>query len=104
MDKDLGIGILNDLYGVLLTEHRRNMVSCYYDCDFTLAEIGENYGITRQAVCEAIRRAKADLLEYEKKLMFGQRLSDIKTALTEASKEKDDAKLREKLAQIINTL
>ena len=35
----LYIGLYNDYYGALLTEHQRSLVSDYYDRDMSLAEI-----------------------------------------------------------------
>ncbi len=42
MEKDLSIGILNEIYGALLTENQRDMIRSYYDCDLSLGEIAEN--------------------------------------------------------------
>lgn len=49
MSKDLNISRLCDVYGALLTDHRREIVRNYYDDDLSLAEIAENFSITRQA-------------------------------------------------------
>lgn len=46
--KDLGFSILLDYYGMVLTEKQRNILTEYYNDDLSLAEIAENYGITRQ--------------------------------------------------------
>ena len=58
--KDLGFSILLDYYGMVLTEKQRNILTEYYNDDLSLAEIAENYGITRQGV-----RDRADLARLE---------------------------------------
>lgn len=65
MAKDLNISRLCDTYGMLLTEHMRDMIRNYYDYDLSLAEIAENSGVTRQAVLAGIRQAENKLKEYE---------------------------------------
>ena len=59
--KDLGISILLDYYGMVLTEKQRNILTEYYNDDLSLAEIAENYGITRQGVRDAIKHGEATL-------------------------------------------
>ena len=42
------------------------MLKAYYDFDFSLAEIADEYGISRQAVRDNIKRAENSLVEFEK--------------------------------------
>ena len=65
MSKDLNISRLCDVYGALLTDHRREIVRNYYDDDLSLAEIAENFSITRQAALCSIKQAEKQLLSYE---------------------------------------
>ena len=65
-DKNLGISILNQLYGNMLTEKQFAMLKAYYDFDCSLAEIADEYGISRQAVRDNIKRAESSLVEFEK--------------------------------------
>ena len=64
---------LMDFYGPLLTEHRREVMRLYCEEDMTLAEIAEQLEITRQGVSDAIKKAKAQLEDYEKKLGLAAR-------------------------------
>ena len=59
MAKDLGITILLDFYGDMLTEKQRDFLGYYYNDDLSLSEIAENEGITRQGVRDSIKRAEA---------------------------------------------
>ena len=53
---------------MVLTEKQRNILTEYYNDDLSLAEIAENYGITRQGVRDAIKHGEATLMEMEEKL------------------------------------
>ena len=67
MGKNLEVSLLLDFYGDMLTEKQRNMVEYYYNDDLSLAEIAENYDISRQGVRDAIVRAEAAMNELEDK-------------------------------------
>ena len=56
MAKDLGITILLDFYGDMLTEKQRDFLGYYYNDDLSLSEIAENEGITRQERLGLARR------------------------------------------------
>lgn len=68
LDKTTRINMLFDFYGPLLTEKQRTFLSCYFHDDLSLGEIAEEFGISRQAVYEHIKRAGATLEDYEIKL------------------------------------
>lgn len=70
MDKVLEITLLYDFYGELLTEKQRSVIELYYLDDYSLNEIGDSHGITRQAVHELIKRTEKILRGYEEKLML----------------------------------
>lgn len=78
--KDLGVSLLIDFYGNLLPEKQLDMMEQYYQEDLSLSEIAENSGITRQGVHDNIRRASAELHQYEQKLGLLSRFSDITKA------------------------
>ena len=59
---------LYDLYGALLTGKQRECLHLHIAEGFSLAEIGETLGITRQAAHESIRRAEHALAEMEERL------------------------------------
>ena len=68
MEKNLVIGKLNDIYGFLLTGRQREIVDAYYNYDFSLGEMAENQGVTRQAVLDGLKKAESELLFLENKL------------------------------------
>ena len=72
MEKNVRLSMLIETYGKLLTEKQLDMLHDYYNNDLSLSEIGENEGITRQAVRDAIKKAENKLYEYEEKVGFMQ--------------------------------
>lgn len=67
MAKNLEISYLLDFYGDVLTEKQRDVMEQYYNDDLSLAEIADNFGITRQGVRDSIKRGESILLELESK-------------------------------------
>ena len=55
-------------YGSLLTDKQRDMLGMYCEMDLSLAEIAQEYGISRQAVRDNMQRAISSLEDYEAKL------------------------------------
>ena len=66
--KNLEISFLLDFYGDVLTERQREVMEQYYNDDLSLAEIADNFGITRQGVRDSIKRAEGILLDLEARL------------------------------------
>jgi len=64
------IGVLADFYGRLLTKRQYEIVDMYYNYDYSLGEIAENLGISRQGVYDNLKRGKEMLVNFEKKLGF----------------------------------
>ena len=63
------MAMLFDFYGDLLTERQREFYDLYYNEDLSLAEIAENYGISRQGVRDVIVRAEAAMSEDRKSVV-----------------------------------
>ena len=68
MEKNVKVSMLLEIYGKLLTEKQYNFLDDYYNNDFSLSEIAENYKITKQAVRDNIVKGENKLFEYEEKL------------------------------------
>ena len=106
MSKDLNISRLCDVYGALLTDHRREIVRDYYDGDLSLAEIAENFGITRQAALCSIKQAEKQLKDYEAKLGMLERTDELETQLQSLLSELDSdvQKAQARLQTLIDDL
>ncbi len=88
--KDLSILRLADLYGTALTEKQRAMVSDYYERDFSLSEIAENHGVSRQAVHAALTLAAESLKGYEEKFGFCSFLHELNEKLAALAENGSD--------------
>lgn len=67
--KDLSYLTLMDIYGAALTAKQRDMMADYYERDYSLSEIADNYGVSRQAVHFAVKQAEESLKHFES--LFG---------------------------------
>ncbi len=68
MEKLVHTGLLFDFYGGLLTEKQRRTMELYYEEDWSLAEIAEAEGVSRQAVHDLLHRTESIMEEFETKL------------------------------------
>jgi len=68
LTKTTYVNLLLDFYEELLTEKQRTILNFYYRDDFSLGEIAAEFGISRQAVYDNIKRAEQALAAYEQKL------------------------------------
>ena len=68
VEKIIEKGLLYDFYGELLTDHQKSIYEAMVLEDYSLTEIAEMYGISRQGVHDLIRRCDKILLQYEEKL------------------------------------
>lgn len=68
MEKATRLASLYDVYAMLLTERQREWTELHYFEDLSLAEIAEQFGVTRQAVHDNLRRAEEQLESYERVL------------------------------------
>lgn len=80
-DSAFHMTMLYDFYGDLLTERQKEFYDLYYNEDFSLAEIAENVGITRQGVRDVIVRAEAILREMEEKTGIVARFLEVQNGL-----------------------
>ena len=97
--------MLFDFYGELLTDRQKEFYDLYYNEDLSLSEIAENYGISRQGVRDAIKRAEGQLYEMESRLGFVKKWNGIKTTLGDiinCAEEISDYNLNHGLSREIN--
>lgn len=94
------IGFLLDYYKDLLTEKQSKYLIEYFEEDLSLTEIAENYGISRQAVYDNVKRGIKILRNYEAKLKFYERDKELRKELLDL---RENFRI-EKLDEIIEKL
>ena len=98
IEKTNRMNALFEFYAALLTDKQMNYIELYYADDYSLAEIAEEFGVSRQAVYDNIKRTEKILEDYEKKLhMYSDYIvrSQIFDQITE--KYPDDSYLQEQI-------
>ena len=106
MEKNVKVSMLCQIYGKLLTEKQYNFLDDYYNKDFSLSEIAENYGITRQAARDNIVKGENKLFEYEEKLGIMKRTLNQEQQIVKILSELTKIQTRfsdEKIASIEST-
>ncbi len=73
LERTTEMNLLYDFYHPLLTEKQRLLLEMYYLEDWSLSEIAEHQGVTRQAIFESIKRAGKLLTDLEEKLRLIQK-------------------------------
>ncbi|MGI6093931.1 MAG: YlxM family DNA-binding protein [Lachnospiraceae bacterium] len=83
MEKFVEQTLLYDFYGELLTEHQRRIYEDVVLNDYSLSEVAQDLGISRQGVHDNIKRCNKTLAEYESKLQLVHRFLLIKDKIHE---------------------
>ncbi|MEE0742078.1 MAG: YlxM family DNA-binding protein [Emergencia sp.] len=68
IDKITEASLLYDFYGQLLTKRKQEVMALYHEENLSLAEIAQEFGISRAAVHDSLKSAEKSLREYEEKL------------------------------------
>ncbi len=91
MESRIYISDLYDLYGELLTDKQKEYFEEYYFDNLTLQEIGENHGISRNAIHKQIKETEEKLMHFEEVLNLynkNKRIKEICNNLDEDIKNK----------------
>ncbi|MEF2965258.1 putative DNA-binding protein [Paenibacillus sp. M1] len=95
LEKTNRINLLFDFYETLLTEKQQTFLKYYFLDDFSLGEIAAEFGISRQAVYEHIKRAEEMLEVYEEKLGLLRKDEQLGELLARLEKVLDDSGMSE---------
>ncbi|OPL10544.1 MAG: hypothetical protein AVO34_10630 [Firmicutes bacterium ML8_F2] len=110
LDRLHRINLLCDIYVSLLTERQQEITKLYFSDNYSLAEIADEYRISRQAVHDVIQRTLSAVEKLEEKLglyaLFReqQKLLDEADELLSASVNSYSEKDRKRLREIISAL
>ena len=99
IEKTNRMNALFEFYAALLTDKQMNYIELYYADDYSLAEISEEFGVSRQAVYDNIKRTEKILEDYEMKLhMYSDYIVRSQIFDQISDKYPDDAYLQEQIA------
>ena len=99
IEKTNRMNALFEFYAALLTDKQMNYIELYYADDYSLAEIAEEFGVSRQAVYDNIKRTEKILEAYEMKLhMYSDYIVRSQTFDDIMEKYPDDSYLQEQIA------
>jgi len=87
LDELLYSSSLFDLYGALLTEKQQSCLRLHLFEDLSLSEIGEELGISRQAVHDMLKRSAQTMEAYEERLGLLAKQKKEREALTRIYEE-----------------
>lgn len=108
IDKIERVAMLYDFYGKLLTQKQQEILSLYYEQDFSLAEIAEEYKVSRQAVHDILRRSEKILEDFEEKLGLVKKFTAEREKLTKVldllDKCNKDSSLIIQIKEVINQI
>ena len=97
MEEKFYLTELFEIYGDLLTDNQREVFEMHCILDFSLSEIAEEKGVTRQNVSDALKNAKEKLTFFENALKIKEK-QDAILSLLNSGKDKENA---EKIKAII---
>ncbi|MBP3504607.1 MAG: hypothetical protein J6K18_05720 [Bacilli bacterium] len=89
IDKKAYYAILFEYYKELLTDKQIETFICYYNEDYSLAEIAEEFNISRNAVWDALKKVVSLLENYEEKLRLYDKDQKLNQYLDDLKKHVD---------------
>ena len=99
MEKILEQALLYDFYGELLTEHQKQVYEDVVLNDYSLSEVAESLGISRQGVHDMVKRCNKLLAGYEEKLHLVEKFVNLRERVGQiceiAEKEAGNASMKE---------
>jgi len=110
MEKIFVQTLLYDFYGELLTEHQKNIYEDVVLNDFSLSEIAEEKGISRQGVHDIVKRCNQTLTGYEEKLHLVEKFLSTKekvnliNMLTKNKEELEESEVLRKIEDLSNEI
>ena len=82
--------LLYDFYGQLLSSRQQEVMALYHEENLSLSEIAAEFGISRQAVHDTLKKAEQALTEYEDKLGLVERFESSKRVIAGIDEKIDE--------------
>ena len=104
IDERTKLVVLFDEYGKLLSDKQFEVMDKFLNLDISESEMAELENGSRQAIHDAIKKAKKQLLEFEEKCGFVSFKQSLNVELSEIANITDDNLLKQKIEEIITKL
>ena len=104
IEETLKVSRLLCVYKNLLTDKQQQIVRAYVDYNGSLGEIAEEFGVTRQASFDLLKRTLKKLEEYEEKLKICEKLDKIYAGIIKTTKTSLTKKEQEDIIETIKQL
>lgn len=101
IDEVVTLSILYDFYGALLDDHKRQIFSDYILNDYSLGEIADETGLSRQGVHDIVKRCSKKLKEYEEKLQLAAKFYDAKQKLNQIKQTSEEIRKTREVDRIM---
>ena len=94
--------LLYDFYGELLTEHQQKIYEAALFENYSLSEIAEDAGISRQGVHDLLRRCDKQLRAYESRLHLVEKFTGMRRDMKQIMEltEETEGKAADRLKEI----
>ena len=93
LNKTVRLGQLLDIYGELITDKKREILSMYVCDNMSYQEIGDVLGISKPAVLDSIKTAEKQLENFENKIKFLEFKQKVNGILKSSANIKQDINL-----------
>lgn len=107
MEKILKQALLYDFYGELLTAHQKQVYEDVVLNDYSLSEVADDLGISRQGVHDMIKRCNKLLEGYEEKLHLVERFVSLREQvgqIQKIAKEQEENPAMKEIRKISTTI
>ena len=92
-EKNLEINYLLDFYGDVLNDRKRTVLEMYYNDDYSLSEIADDIGISRQGVRDIIKKSEDELIYLEEKLGLYKKFKELEKSAEDLIKTIEGSEL-----------
>ena len=95
LEKVIYINKLLQIYGELLTDIQKGIMSDYYEANLSMSEIAEDRKISKAAVEDAIKKATEKLQKYEKSLQILSKKEEVIELVKKINEQNKDEIIEE---------
>ncbi len=81
MEKKVQLSWYLAFYGEMLKENQREIARLYFEEDYSLAEIAQQFSVSRQSIHDTVSRVEKTLTDFEDKLGLASRFERLENGL-----------------------